>query len=146
MRKSHRRAQNTLQWNINNLATTSKIVEHNLDTIITMVAGLPAMWYYKDNGLSLLTLIHIYIYFNICLSLPQFWTLSRIGKPADTNMIGCGKDEREGKNNALAGSIAIKAVGFPAMLYYKDNGLSLLTLVHIYIYFNILLSYLNSGH
>ena len=22
------------------------------------------------------------------------------------NMIGCGKDEREGKNNALAGSIA----------------------------------------
>ena len=66
--KSHRRAQNTLQWNINNLATTSKIVEYNLDTIITTVAGLPAMWYYKDNGLSLLTLIHIYIYFNILLS------------------------------------------------------------------------------
>ena len=43
VRKSHRRAQNTLQWNINNLATTSKIVEHNLDTIITTVAGLPAM-------------------------------------------------------------------------------------------------------
>ena len=40
-----------------------KIVEHNLDTIITTVAGLPTMWYYKDNGLSLLTLIHIYIYF-----------------------------------------------------------------------------------
>ena len=66
--KSHRRTQNTLQRNINNLATTSKIVEHNLDTIITTVAGLPAMWYYKDNGLSLLTLIHIYIYFNILLS------------------------------------------------------------------------------
>ena len=65
--KSHRRAQNTRQWNMNNLATTSKIVEHNLDTIITTVAGLPAMWYYKDNGFSLLTLIHIYIYFNILL-------------------------------------------------------------------------------
>ena len=68
VRKSHRRAQNTLQWNINNLATTSKNVEHNLDTIITTVAGLPAMWYYKDNGLSPLTLIHIYIYFNILFS------------------------------------------------------------------------------
>ena len=66
--KSHRRTQNTLQRNINNLATTSKIVEHNLDTIITTVAGLHAMWYYKDNGFSLLTLIHIYIYFNILLS------------------------------------------------------------------------------
>ena len=66
--KSHRRAKNTLQWNINNLATTSKIVEQNLDTIITTVAGLPTMWYYKDNGLSLLTLIHIYIYFNILFS------------------------------------------------------------------------------
>ena len=66
--KSHRRTQNTLQRNINNLATTSKIVDHNLDTIITTVAGLPAMWYYKDNGLSLLTLIHINIYFNILLS------------------------------------------------------------------------------
>ena len=68
MRKSHRRAQNTLQWNINNLATTSKNVEHNLDTIITTVAGLPAMYYYKDNGLSPLTLIRIYIYFNILFS------------------------------------------------------------------------------
>ena len=58
--KSHRRAQNTLQWNINNLATTSKIVEHNLDTIITTVAGLPAMWYYKDNGLSLLTYLYLF--------------------------------------------------------------------------------------
>ena len=43
--KSHRRTQNTLQRKINNLATTSKIVDHNLDTII-----------------------HIYIYFNILLS------------------------------------------------------------------------------
>ena len=68
VRKSHRRAQNTLQCNINNLATTSKIVQHILDTIITRIAGLPTMWYYKDNGLSLLTLIHIYIYFNILFS------------------------------------------------------------------------------
>ena len=60
VRKSHRRARNTLQWNINNMATTSKIVEHNIDTIITTVAGLPTMWYYKENGLSLLTLMHIY--------------------------------------------------------------------------------------
>ena len=45
-----------------------KIMEHNLDTIITTVTGLPAMWYYKDNGLSLLILIHIYIYFNILFS------------------------------------------------------------------------------
>ena len=29
-----------------------------------------------------------------------------MGKPDDTLMSGCGKDEREGKNNALAGSIA----------------------------------------
>ena len=29
-----------------------------------------------------------------------------IGKPDDTLLSGCGKDEREGKNNALAGSIA----------------------------------------
>ena len=50
------------------MAKTSKIVEHNLDTIITTVAGLPTMWYYKDNDLSLLTLIHIYIYFNILFS------------------------------------------------------------------------------
>ena len=68
VRKSHRRAKNSLQWNTNNLATTSKIGEHNLDTIITTVAGLPTMWYYKDNDLSLLTLIHIYIYFNILFS------------------------------------------------------------------------------
>ena len=68
VRKSHRRAQNTLQCNINNLATTSKIVDHILDTIITTVAGLPSMWYYKDNGLSLLTLIHISIYFKILFS------------------------------------------------------------------------------
>ena len=66
--KSHRRAQNTLQCSINNLAKTSKIVEHILDTIITRIAGLPAMWYYKDIGLSLLKLLHIYIYFNILFS------------------------------------------------------------------------------
>ena len=28
-----------------------------------------------------------------------------MGKPDDTLLSGCGKDEREGKNNALAGSI-----------------------------------------
>ena len=68
VRKSHRRAQNTLQCNINNLAKTSKIIEHILDTIITRIAGLPAMWNYKDIGLSQLKLIHIYIYFNILFS------------------------------------------------------------------------------
>ena len=50
MRESHRRAQNTLQWNINNLATTSKIVEHNLDTIITTVDGLPQCGIIKTMG------------------------------------------------------------------------------------------------
>ena len=68
VRKSPRRAQTTLQWNINNLATTSKIVEHNLDTIINTVAGLPGVLCYKDKVLSPLTFIHIYIYFNILLS------------------------------------------------------------------------------
>ena len=34
----------------------------------------------------------------------------------------------------------------PRNVELKDNGLYIFTLIHIYIYFNILLSYLNSGH
>ena len=59
--------------------------------------------YYKDNGLYIFRLIHISI---LISSLPQCCTFSCIGKPDDTLLNGCGKDEREGKNNALAGSIA----------------------------------------
>ena len=61
---------------------------------------------------------------------------------------GCGKDEREGKNNALAGSIATfqsRPVGLLGIMYYKDNGLYIFRLIHIYIYFKILLSYLNAA-
>ena len=43
-------------------------------------------------------------------------------------------------------TIITRIAGLPAMLYYKDNGLSLLTLIYIYIYFNILFSYLNAAH
>ena len=66
-RKSAGWAQNTMQRNIINCATTPQIMEPNL-TIITTVVGLPGIMYYKDNGLYIFRLIHIYIYFNILLS------------------------------------------------------------------------------
>ena len=67
MHKSAGWAQNTMQRNIN-FATTAQIMEPNLLTIITTVVGLPGIMYYKDNGLYIFRLIHIYIYFNILLS------------------------------------------------------------------------------
>ena len=68
MRKSAGWAQNIMQRNIINFPTTSQIMELNLLTIITTVVGLPGIMYYKDNGLYIFRLIHIYIYFNILLS------------------------------------------------------------------------------
>ena len=62
--------------------------------------------YYKDNGLYIFRLIHIYIYFNILLSYLNAAHSCSTAKPDDTLLSGCGKDEREGKNNALARSIA----------------------------------------
>ena len=51
--------------------------------------------------------INTYLYlFEYPPFLPQCCTFSCIAKPDDTLLSGCGKDEREGKNNALDGSIA----------------------------------------
>ena len=61
--------------------------------------------YYKDNGLYIQINTYIYLLQSPTF-LPQCCTFSCITKPDDLLLSGCGKDEREGKNNALAGSIA----------------------------------------
>ena len=60
---------------------------------------------YKHNGRYVFRLIHIYIYFNILLSYLNAAHSAVLGSRMML-LSGCGKDEREGKNNALAGSIA----------------------------------------
>ena len=45
-----------------------------------------------------------------------------------------------------AKQLSIKAVGLLEIMYYIDNVLYIFRLIHIYIYFNILLSYLNAAH
>ena len=58
-----------------------------------------------------------------------------MGKPDDTLLSGCGKDEREGKNNALAGSIATLQ---SRQLAYSEL-CTIKTMAFIYIQINIYL-------
>ena len=105
--------------------------------------------YYKDYCVYIFRLIHIYIYFNILLS----YLNSAHSAILLSRMIRCLVSverirERERVMHFLEAQQLFNQGSWLTRNYvlYKDNGRYVFRLIHIYIYFNILLSYLNAAH